>query len=198
MSPSRGTAAKSDAVLSERLTGQGEDARPAFGRREPACRGCAGSPGRAQEDNVEGGEGFHAGGEAPDSSAHRPARAALQAQTCSLPPPAPSSAGPGPGGRPLCQRQSHTLHALSPLGPRGPCVLPPSLCLRGTRRWGGDQRGPRGRRAVRESRVRWPGRPPGDTGASTESGESGERRSLPADEGDAVSDMPPLPTPVGQ
>lgn len=157
MSPSRGTAAKSDAVLSERLTGQGEDARPAFGRREPACRGCAGSPGRAQEDNVEGGEGFHAGGEAPDSSARRAARAALQAQTCSSLPPAPSSAGPGPGRRPLCQRQSHTLHALSPLGPRGPCVLPPSLCLRGTRRWGGDQRGPRGRRAVRESRVRWPG-----------------------------------------
>lgn len=41
-------------------------------------------------------------------------------------------------------------------------------------------------------------RPPGDTGASTESGGSGERRSLPADEGDAVSDTPPLPTPVGQ
>lgn len=133
MSPSRGTAAKSDAVLSERLTGQGEDARPAFGRREPACRGCAGSPGRAQEDNVEGGEGFHAGGEAPDSSARRPARAALQAQTCSLPPPAPSSAGPGPGGRPLCQRQSHTLHARHPLGLAGPasCHRPSAFEARG-------------------------------------------------------------------
>lgn len=133
MSPSRGTAAKSDAVLSERLTGQGEDARPAFGRREPACRGCAGSPGWAQEDNVEGGEGFHAGGEAPDSSARRPARAALQAQTCSLPPPAPSSAGPGPGGRPLCQRQSHTLHARHPLGLAGPasCHRPSAFEARG-------------------------------------------------------------------
>lgn len=133
MSPSRGTAAKSDAVLSERLTGQGEDARPAFGRREPACRGCAGVQGGHRKTTWRE-ERVSTPGARPRTAAltgqpERPSR--LRPVPCRPRPRPLLDQGPG-GGLSASAKATPSMHC-HPLGLAGPasCHRPSAFEARG-------------------------------------------------------------------